>query len=138
MKNIISFLAIGFLLGVLFIKSEVASWFRIYEMFQFKSFHMYGIIGSAIVLGIIIVKYLKYTEAKTFKGSAITIKPKEKGFPRYLIGGVIFGLGWALAGACPGPMFVLLGTGFVSILLLIFGALLGTFVYGILKNKLPH
>ena len=138
MKQFLSFFSIGLLLGVLFIKSEVASWFRIYEMFQFKSFHMYGIIGSAIAIGIVIVKYLKYSEAKDFNGKQITIAPKDKGFIRYITGGIIFGLGWALAGACPGPMYVLLGTGLPSILVLIVGALLGTFVYGILRNKLPH
>ncbi|TYB77278.1 YeeE/YedE family protein [Bizionia gelidisalsuginis] len=138
MKKVLSFLAVGFLLGVLFIKSEVASWFRIYEMFQFKSFHMYGVIGSAVVLGIIAVQYLKYKKALDFSGETITIVPKERSIARYLIGGIIFGLGWALAGACPGPMFVLIGTGFVSVLVLIFGALLGTFAYGAIRNKLPH
>ena len=125
-------------LGILFIKSEVASWFRIYEMFQFKSFHMYGIIGSAVVLGIIVVKYLKRIESKDFSGNEIIINSKDKGFTRYITGGIIFGLGWALAGACPGPMYVLLGTMLPSILVLILGALLGTFVYGVLRNKLPH
>ncbi|MEJ6792638.1 MAG: YeeE/YedE thiosulfate transporter family protein [Lacinutrix sp.] len=138
MKSFVSFFSIGLFLGILFIKSEVASWFRIYEMFQFKSFHMYGIIGSAIALGIIIIKYLKYSQAKDFDGKDITIKPKEKGFTRYIVGGIIFGLGWALAGACPGPMYVLIGTFLPSILVLILGALLGTFVYGLFKNKLPH
>ena len=138
MKHFLSFFGIGLFLGILFIKSEVASWFRIYEMFQFKSFHMYGIIGSAIAIGIIVIKYLKYTQAKDFSGKDITIKPKEKGFTRYIAGGIIFGLGWALAGACPGPMYVLLGTALPSIIVLILGALLGTFVYGLLRNKLPH
>lgn len=138
MKKVLAYLAVGFLLGILFIKSEVASWFRIYEMFQFKSFHMYGIIGSAVVIGIIAVQYLKYKKAKDFSGETIIIAPKDRSVARYLLGGIIFGLGWALAGACPGPMFVLLGTGFVSVLLLIFGALLGTFVYGAIKHKLPH
>ena len=138
MKKFLSFFGIGLFLGILFIKSEVASWFRIYEMFQFKSFHMYGIIGSAIAIGIIIVKYFKYTEAKDFSGNKISINPKEKGFTRYILGGIIFGLGWALAGACPGPMYVLLGSMLPSILVLILGALLGTFVYGLLRNKLPH
>ena len=138
MKQILSFFSIGLLLGVLFIKSEVASWFRIYEMFQFKSFHMYGIIGSAIVLGIVVVKYFKTSQTKDINGKDIVITPKDKGFVRYISGGILFGLGWALAGACPGPMYVLLGSGFVSILVLIFGALLGTFVYGLLKDKLPH
>ncbi len=138
MKQVLSFFSIGLFLGILFIKSELASWFRIYEMFQFKSFHMYGIIGSAIVLGIIIVKYFKTSQAKDINGKDIVIAPKDKGFVRYITGGILFGLGWALAGACPGPMYVLLGSGFVSILVLIFGALLGTFVYGLLKDKLPH
>lgn len=138
MKQILSFFSIGLFLGILFIKSEVASWFRIYEMFQFKSFHMYGIIGSAIVLGIVVVKYFKTSQTKDINGKNIVIAPKEKGFIRYISGGILFGLGWALAGACPGPMYVLLGSGFVSILVLIFGALLGTFVYGLLKDKLPH
>ncbi|WP_290699755.1 DUF6691 family protein [Lacinutrix sp.] len=138
MKQFLSFFVIGLFLGILFIKSEVASWFRIYEMFQFKSFHMYGIIGSAIALGIIAVKFLKSTEAKDFSGKEINITPKEKGFTRYIVGGIIFGLGWALAGACPGPMYVLLGTALPSILVLILGALLGTFLYGVLKDKLPH
>lgn len=138
MRQALYFFGIGLFLGILFVKSEVASWFRIYEMFQFKSFHMYGIIGSAIALGIIIVKYLKHTQAKDIDGNNIVMTPKDKGFVRYISGGIIFGLGWALAGACPGPMYVLLGSGFASILVLILGALLGTFAYGLLKNKLPH
>lgn len=138
MKKFLSFFGIGLFLGILFIKSEVASWFRIYEMFQFKSFHMYGIIGSAVVLGIIVVKYLKRNQSKDFSGNEIIINSKDKGFTRYITGGIIFGLGWALAGACPGPMYVLLGTMLPSILVLILGALLGTFVYGVLRNKLPH
>lgn len=138
MKKFLSFFGIGLFLGILFIKSEVASWFRIYEMFQFKSFHMYGIIGSAVVLGIIVVKYLKRNQSKDFSGNEIIINSKDKGFTRYIAGGIIFGLGWALAGACPGPMYVLLGSMLPSILVLILGALLGTFVYGVLRNKLPH
>lgn len=138
MKKFLSFFGIGLFLGILFIKSEVASWFRIYEMFQFKSFHMYGIIGSAVVLGIIVVKYLKRNQSKDFSGNEIIINSKDKGFTRYIAGGIIFGLGWALAGACPGPMYVLLGSMLPSILVLILGALIGTFVYGVLRNKLPH
>lgn len=138
MKKYIAFFIVGFLFGILLIVSEVASWFRIYEMFQFKSFHMYGVIGSAVLVGFALVQIVKRKELKTFDGSSITIKPKEKGITNYLIGGTIFGLGWALAGACPGPMYALLGSGFVSIFVLLFGALLGTFVYGVLKSKLPH
>lgn len=138
MKQFLAFFFIGLFLGILFIKSEVASWFRIYEMFQFKSFHMYGIIGSAVVLGVVIVQYIKYSKQKDFNGDSIIITPKNKGFTRYFTGGIIFGLGWALAGACPGPMYVLLGTGLPSILVLILGALIGTFAYGVIKKKLPH
>ena len=119
-------------------KSEAASWFRIYEMFKFGSFHMYGIIGSALVIGVIGIQIIKRKNIKTIDGTDMSLKPKDTGIARYLIGGIIFGLGWALAGACPGPMYVLLGAGFPAILLVIFGALLGTFLYGLLKSKLPH
>lgn len=119
-------------------KSEAASWFRIYEMFQFQSFHMYGIIGSALVSGILVVQIIKRFKIKSFYGEKITFKPKDKSFSRYFFGGIIFGLGWALAGACPGPMFTLAGAGYLSILIVIIAAVLGTFLYGLLKNKLPH
>lgn len=119
-------------------KSEAASWFRIFEMFQMKSFHMYGIIGTALALGIIIVQLIKRLNVRSIDSKAINIQPKEKSFYRYFIGGTIFGLGWALAGACPGPMYVLLGAGFWPILIVIISALFGTFMYGVLKNKLPH
>jgi uncharacterized membrane protein YedE/YeeE len=107
-------------------------------MFYFDSFHMYGIIGSAVVLGIIIVQYIKSKKVKSIEGQLITFNPKNKSVARYLIGGTFFGLGWAMAGACPGPMYLLLGRGYWLILLVIFGALLGTFVYGLLRHKLPH
>lgn len=119
-------------------KSEAASWFRIYEMFQFKAFHMYGIIGVAVVLGIVIVQVIKRFKVKSFYGDEITFDKKQKGITRYLVGGIIFGLGWVLAGACPGPMFTLLGAGFYSMIIVIISAVLGTYVYGILKDKLPH
>lgn len=119
-------------------KSEAASWFRIYEMFQFDSFHMYGIIGSALVLGIIGVQIIKKKDLKPLDGSKMSLNPKDKSISRYLFGGIIFGLGWALAGACPGPMYVLAGSGYYSMIIVIFGALLGTFLYGLLKDKLPH
>jgi len=137
MRSII-YLCIGVFFGIVLFKSEAASWFRIYEMFQFGSFHMYGIIGSAVGLGILTIQFIKNKKAKSFYGESITITPKEKGIKRYLYGGIIFGLGWALAGACPGPMFVLLGAGYISILIVIVSAILGTFIYGILKDKLPH
>lgn len=119
-------------------KSEAASWFRIYEMFQFQSFHMYGIIGSALILGILGVQLIKRNKLKSFFGEPIEIEPKEKGIWQYLYGGIIFGLGWALAGACPGPIYTLIGAGYLSILVVLAGALLGTFIYGLLQKKLPH
>tara|TARA_R110002051_G_scaffold48308_2_gene95323 strand:- start:78723 stop:79136 length:414 start_codon:yes stop_codon:yes gene_type:complete len=134
----LSYLTIGIFFGIIMYKSEAASWFRIYEMFQFGSFHMYGIIGSALVLGVIGIQLIKKFNIKAIGGKEMNLHPKEKGVTNYLVGGIIFGLGWALAGACPGPMYVLLGAGFPSILVVIGGALLGTFVYGLLKDKLPH
>ena len=134
----ISYLTIGFFFGIIMYKSEAASWFRIYEMFQFGSFHMYGIIGSALVLGVIGIQLIKKFKIKAIGGTEMNLHPKDKSIARYLIGGIIFGLGWALAGACPGPMYVLAGAGFYSILVVIVGALLGTFFYGMVKDKLPH
>lgn len=124
--------------GIVLVKSEAVSWYRIFEMFKFQSFHMYGIIGSAVLLGILAVAFIKRTGLKSFEGQTINIAPKEKGFTRYLLGGSIFGLGWALAGACPGPMYILVGTGVFSMLIVIAAAILGTFVYGLVKDKLPH
>ncbi|QDO95436.1 YeeE/YedE family protein [Formosa sediminum] len=137
MKKII-YILLGLVFGVIMYKSEAASWFRIYEMFRFESFHMYGIIGTALAFGILFVQIIKKFKIKDIDGQPIVIEDKEKSVPRYLIGGIIFGLGWALAGACPGPIFVLVGAGFVPILILLLSAVLGTFVYGLLKDKLPH
>ena len=134
----ISYLLIGTFFGIVLFKSEAASWFRIYEMFRFESFHMYGIIGSALVLGILFTQWVKRKERKSWFGETIAIQDKERSFARYAIGGTVFGLGWALAGACPGPMYVLLGAGFWTIGIVVIGALLGTFLYGLLKDKLPH
>lgn len=132
------YLGIGILFGITMFKSEAASWFRIYEMFKFESFHMYGIIGSALVIGVILVQSIKRFKIKSFHGENIHFNPKAKSFSRYMFGGIIFGLGWALAGACPGPMFTLVGAGFVPILLVIASSIVGTFLYGVLKDKLPH
>ncbi len=134
----LKYLFVGIFFGIIMYKSEAASWFRIYEMFKFGSFHMYGIIGSAVILGVIGVQIVKRKNLKTVKGENLKLKPKEKGVVRYSVGGLIFGLGWALAGACPGPMFVLVGAGFPSILIVLAGAVLGTFFYGLFKDKLPH
>lgn len=132
------YLLIGVLFGITMYKSEAASWFRIYEMFEFKAFHMYGIIGSAVILGILVVQLIKRFKIKSFYGEQIIFTPKEKSTKRYIIGGIIFGLGWALAGACPGPMFTLVGAGFLPILIVIAAAMFGTYLYGVLKDKLPH
>lgn len=136
--RIISYLFIGIFFGIVMFKSEAASWFRIYEMFQFQSFHMYGIMGSALILGIIGIQIIKRKNLKSFFGKPIEFTPKDKSFSRYMYGGIIFGLGWALAGACPGPIFTLVGAGFLPILIVFVGALLGTFLYGLLRKKLPH
>lgn len=138
MKKNSLFLIVGIFFGILMYKSEASSWFRIYEMFNFQSIHMYGLMGSALAVGIILVQFIKRKKLKDVYGVAIQIPDKEKSIKRYLFGGIFFGLGWALAGACPGPMFVLTGAGYFPILVVILGALLGTWFYGLLKNKLPH
>lgn len=134
----LKFLLVGILFGIVLVKSEAVSWYRIFEMFKFQSFHMYGIIGSAVGLGILILWMYRKFNVKNVEGNEIHLAPKNKSVTRYLVGGIIFGHGWALAGACPGPMYILLGTGVSSMLLVIAAAMLGTFVYGLLKNKLPH
>jgi len=134
----IAYFAIGVFFGIIMFKSEAASWFRIYEMFQFGSFHMYGIIGSALALGVIGVQFIKRKNVQPLNGGTMNLQPKNKGITRYLLGGILFGLGWALAGACPGPMYVLAGAGYASILIVILGAIVGTFLYGLLRDKLPH
>ena len=136
--NVFKYLFVGFIFGIGLTKSEAVSWYRIYEMFQFQSFHMYGIIMVAIVTGIIGIQIIKRYHIKNVKGQLIEIQDKEPGSVRYLVGGIFFGLGWALVGSCPGPIFILLGAGFWSILFVLFGALLGTFIYGLLIKKLPH
>ena len=137
MKNI-KFLLVGILFGIILSKAEVISWYRIYEMFKFQSFHMYGVIGSAVAVGAVLVYFFKKGIIKTYLGNQIEIEPKKKGFARNLFGGTIFGLGWALAGACPGPMFILLGRGIAAIAIVIIGGLLGALLYHALKSKLPH
>ncbi len=131
-------LLIGIFFGIILFKSEAASWFRIYEMFRFDAIHMYGIIGSALAIGIVSIKAIKRFHVKSFFGEQIVIEPKERGFKKYLFGGIFFGLGWALAGACPGPIFTLIGAGFLPILVVLVSAIVGTYLYGILRDKLPH
>lgn len=136
--KLIKFLIVGFVFGVVLTKSEAVSWYRIYEMFQFQSFHMYGIISVAIATGLIGIQIIKRNNVKDIDGAPIVIKDKEKGSARYWIGGILFGLGWGLVGSCPGPIFILLGAGIFPVVLVLLGALVGTVLYGILRNKLPH
>lgn len=134
----LKFIIAGIVFGIIMVKSEAASWYRIQEMFRFQSFQMYGIIGTAVVLGAIAVYFIKKNHLKDTQGHLIMFHNKDKRWPKYIIGGTIFGLGWALAGACPGPMFVNLGYGYLTMSVVIVGALMGTYLYGIVKNKLPH
>ena len=136
--KVLKYLFVGFVFGIVLTKSEAVSWYRIYEMFQFQSFHMYGIIMVAIGTGLIGIQIIKRKNVKDIKGLPIEIVDKEPGSIRYWVGGILFGLGWALVGACPGPIYILLGAGFWSILIVLFGALIGTYLYGVLKDKLPH
>ena len=132
------FFITGIIFGIVLTKAEAVSWYRIYEMFHFQSFHMYGIIGTALFTGVVGLQIIKKKKIKDFKGFPIKIVEKEKGFWRYIIGGTLFGLGWALVGSCPGPIFILLGTGTYAVVVVFVGALLGTYIYGLLKDNLPH
>ena len=134
----IKFFLVGILFGIVMSKGEIISWYRIYEMFKFQSFHMFGIIGSAVVLGIIVIQAIKKFKIKSTRKEEIQFSDKAKSVPRYLIGGIIFGLGWALSGVCPGPMFLLLGHAIWPILIVIGFSILGTLLYGLLREKLPH
>lgn len=134
----IKFLVLGTLFGIVMAKSEAMSWYRIQEMFRFQSFHMYGIIGTAVILGVIGVALIKKYNLRDFQGNPITFHPKEKSIARYILGGTIFGLGWALSGACPGPMVVNIGYGFFTMAIVFFFAMVGTYLYGYFKDKLPH
>lgn len=134
----LKYLITGIIFGIVLTKSEAVSWYRIYEMFQFQSFHMFGIISVAIATGLSGILLIKKYKLKNIKGQPIQIADKENGTFRYWIGGLLFGLGWALVGACPGPIFILLGAGFWSIILVLAGALFGTFIYGVFKDKMPH
>ncbi len=133
----IKYLIVGILFGVVFVKSEVVSWFRIQEMFRLQSFHMYGIIGSAVIIGMISVWLIKKFNIKTIYGEPIELHHKtfNKG---QIYGGLLFGLGWALTGACPGPLFAQIGTGATVIVVTLLSAIAGTWIYGLLRDKLPH
>lgn len=133
----LKYLIIGILFGIVFVKSEVVSWFRIQEMFRLQSFHMYGIIGSAVITGMISIFLIKKFNIKTIDGQTIEIAPKtfNKG---QIYGGLLFGFGWAITGACPGPLFAQIGTGATVVAITLLSAIAGTWVYGLLREKLPH
>lgn len=132
------FVLAGIVFGIVMIKSEAVSWYRIQEMFRFQSFHMYGIIGTAVVLGMGSVYLIKRFKLKDIHGVRIALPDKDKQWTKYALGGLIFGLGWALTGACPGPMFVNIGYGYLAMIIVVIGALAGTYVYGLVKDRLPH
>jgi uncharacterized protein len=140
---LVGYLVVGAYLGVIFVQSEVVSWFRIQEMFRFQSFHMYGIIGTAVAVAAVSVWLIKRLGLKTIHGEPIQLSPKEWGSSRipgarYWLGGTFFGMGWALLGACPGPMFALLGAGVTVLVVALVSAMLGTWTYAALRDVLPH
>ena len=137
MRNFLALL-IGIFLGIIFMKAEVLSWFRIQEMFAFQSFHMYGIIGSAIAVGALSVWIIRKLGAKSIEGNVIELKDKAANYKSAYIGGTIFGLGWAMTGACPGPMYALVGSGTTVFLISIAMGILGVLAYAALRSKLPH
>jgi uncharacterized membrane protein YedE/YeeE len=136
MKNL-KYLVLGVLFGIILTKSEVISWFRIQEMFRFQAFHMYGVIGSAIVVGLISIQLIKRNRLKTINGEEIQLADKQYNHGVW-IGGSIFGLGWAITGACPGPLFAQLGSGAGAAAVMILAALAGTWTYSALRERLPH
>lgn len=133
----IKYLILGIFFGIVFVKAEIISWFRIQEMFRLSAFHMYGVIGTAVVVGIISVFIIKKFTIKTLNGDKVVIQPKtfHKG---QIFGGLIFGLGWAITGACPGPLFAQIGSGFLAVIITLLSAVAGTWVYGKFKDSLPH
>lgn len=131
------YLAVGILFGIVFVKGEVLSWFRIQEMFRLQSFHMYGVIGTAVVVGMISIAIIKRFKIRTIYGEGIVF-PKKKFNKGQIIGGLIFGLGWAMTGACPGPLFAQIGAGFMVVSVVLLSAIAGTWVYGRFRDQLPH
>lgn len=134
----IQLLISGIIFGIVLTKAEIISWFRIQEMFRFESFHMYGVIGSAVVLGAIFLQISKRLKLKNADGEPMLMAPKAEVFWPPLLGGTIFGLGWAFTGACPGPLYILVGNGYLIFLVVILSAVLGTFVYGLVRHRLPQ
>jgi uncharacterized membrane protein YedE/YeeE len=134
------YVSAGILLGIVFVKSEVLSWYRIQEMFRFQSLHMYLVIASALVVAALSVQMLQRLGIRTLDGHVIAIPHKDmtpRG-TRYWMGGTVFGLGWGLLGACPGPIFALMGAGVTSMSVALLSAMAGTWLYGALQARLPH
>jgi len=133
----LKYLIVGIMFGIVFVKAEIISWFRIQEMFRLQSFHMYGVIGSAVVVGMISVFLIKKFNIKTLSGETVEFHPKK--FQQgQIYGGLLFGLGWAITGACPGPLFAQIGSGFVAVIVTLLSAIAGTWTYGYFKEKLPN
>lgn len=138
LRAYLPYLLAGAFFGVVAIRPEIASWYRIYEMFRFESFHMYGVIGSAVLTAALSLWLLRRLGVRSLEGEPLSVRPPDPGRYRYILGGVVFGLGWGLVGACPGPIYALLGSGYAGALLILLGALLGTYVYGVVQSRLPH
>ena len=136
-NSLLKYFVLGLLFGFILVKTEVISWFRIQEMFRLQSFHMYGVIGSAVVTGMISIMLIKKFNIKTISGEEIHITPRkfDKG---QIFGGLLFGLGWAITGACPGPLYAQIGTGFTTIIITLLSAVAGTWTYGRIRHRLPH
>ncbi len=132
------YVLIGMYFGFVLVKAEVLSWYRIQEMFRFHSFHMYGVLGSAILVGLVTVWLIERYQLKAVNGAAITFTPKDRSWARYLLGGSLFGLGWALTGACPGPIAALIGAGLTGFTVVLLAAVAGTWAYGSVRGRLPH
>ena len=135
--NNLKFMVVGIVFGILFVKGEIISWFRIQEMFHLQSFHMYGVIGSAIAVGMLSIFIIKKFNIKTIEGETIHI-PDKKFNKGQIFGGFIFGLGWAITGACPGPIYAQIGAGFGVVAVTLLSTLAGTWIYGYFREKLPH
>lgn len=135
---LLPYLLLGFAFGLTLVRSEAVSWYRIQEMFRFQSFHMFGLIGTAVATGALGVFLLGRHGIRTLTGGPLSVARREPGWRRYLLGGSVFGLGWGLGGACPGPMFALVGSGLTGGLVLLASAVLGTYLYGVVRPRLPH
>ena len=133
----LKYIVVGICFGIIFVKAEIISWFRMQEMFRMQSFHMYGVIGTAVVVGMISIFLIKKLNIKTLSGESIVI-PKKEFTKGNIFGSLCFGLGWAITGACPGPLFAQIGSGFLAVSITFLSALAGTWTYGFFKDKLPH